>query len=121
MQAVKEITKWADGSDANHTYLLDGDNMLAYIPRSTTEAVWFKKPIKISRSGRKFETVATDVFNNWAKLIRAHVQVAQQIANVRQVQGSKPGVWYTVNLDQHSCTCSGFQFRGACKHVKELA
>ena len=37
------------------------------------------------------------------------------------VQGSKPGLTYTVTRDgsHWSCTCVGFGFRKDCKHVRE--
>lgn len=43
-------------------------------------------------------------------------------ALVRTVAGSK-GNQYTVKVGAggSSCTCSGFQFRGKCKHVEALA
>ena len=39
--------------------------------------------------------------------------------NIKEVEGSK-GAKYIVNLDDNTCTCPGYTFRGACKHVKEL-
>jgi len=33
MEAIKEITAWKDGTTANHTYLLDGNNLVAYIKK----------------------------------------------------------------------------------------
>lgn len=113
MEAIKEITVWADGKSAvNHTYLLDGDKMVAYIRYGTTEPFYFKKPIKgFSRSGRKFEKVSDAVFN-------MSMNVLTPIAT-KEVAGSK-GQTYIVNLDDNTCTCPGFTFRGNCKHVKEL-
>lgn len=113
MEAVKETTVWADGKSAvNHTYLLDGDKMVAYIRYGTTEPFYFKQPIKgFSRSGRKFEKLTTNPFK---------VNVEETPAYIKKVAGSKPGVFYTVNTDENTCTCPGYTFRGTCKHVKEL-
>lgn len=38
-----------------------------------------------------------------------------------QVPSSKPGKFYTVVIDgdRATCTCTGYQFRHDCKHVRE--
>jgi hypothetical protein len=113
MEAVKEITQWADGTTANHTYLLDGNNLVAYIKLGDTVPYYFKQPIKgFSKSGRKFETLKTNPF----KAQKAQVEMPW----IKRVQGSKPGVFYTVNTEENTCTCQGYTFRGSCKHIKEL-
>ena len=112
MQAFKEITVWADSNTAiNHTYLLDGDKMVAYIRYGTTEPFWFKTPIKISKSGRKFEQASDDLFNLSMNVLTP--------SNTKEVEGSK-GAKYIINLDENTCTCPGYTYRGTCKHVKEL-
>lgn len=121
MEAVKEITVWADGNFAiNHTYLLDGDKMVAYIRYGGNEPFWFKTPIRIDKRGRKFEKLTINPFKDWAKLLKAHIDVEETPVYIKKVAGSKPGVFYTVNTDENTCTCPGYTFRGACKHVKEL-
>jgi hypothetical protein len=120
MIALKEITEWKDGTTANHTYLLDGDKMIAYIRKGTTEPFYFKQPIKgFSRSYRKFVELKDSPFKDWAKLLKAHIDVEPTPAYIKKVAGSKPGVTYEVNTDENTCTCPGFTFRGACKHTKE--
>jgi hypothetical protein len=122
MEAIKEITVWADGSTSNHTYLLDGNNLVAYIKKGDAQPFYFKNPIKgFSKSGRKFETLKVSPFKDWAKLLKAHIDVEEPPAYIKKVAGSKPGVFYTVNTEEHTCTCQGFTFRGACKHINELA
>jgi len=113
MEAVKEITVWADGKTAvNHTYLLDGDKLVAYIRYGTTEPFWFKNSIKgFSRSGRKFEKVSDAMFNMSMNVLTP--------SNIKEVTGSK-GQTYLVDVDENTCTCPGYTFRGDCKHVKEL-
>ena len=113
MQAYREITVWADGKSAvNHTYLLDGDKLVAYIRYGTTEPFWFKNPIKgFSCSGRKFEKVSDTMFNMSMNVLTP--------SNIKEVAGSK-GQTYLVDVDENTCTCPGYTFRGACKHVKEL-
>jgi hypothetical protein len=120
MQAVKETTVWENSAQTNHIYLLDSDKMLAYIRKGTEEEFWFKNPIRIDKRGRKFELVEPNPFNDWRELLKAHIEVAEPVAWIKQVAGSKPGVFYTVNTDENTCTCPGYTFRGTCKHVKEL-
>ncbi len=43
MRAYKETTDW---STPNHTYLLDGNNLIAYIREGESEPFYFKNPIK---------------------------------------------------------------------------
>lgn len=112
MEAVKEITVWADGSNCNHTYLLDGDKMVAYIPFGKKTQTVFKNPIRIDKRGRKFEILKVNPFKE--------SKPADTMPWIKKVAGSKPGVFYTVNTDERTCTCSGFTFRGACKHTKDL-
>jgi hypothetical protein len=107
MEAVKEITEWADGSKCNHTYLLDGTKMVAYIPFGKQDVTVFKNPITIDKRGRKFEKLKVNPFKVKTK------------SSLVEVQGSKGAVYY-VDPDAKTCTCSGFTFRGTCKHTKDL-
>jgi hypothetical protein len=121
MQAIRETTDWGNVNAPNHTYLLDGNNLVAYIKQGDTKPFYFKTPIKgFDKRGRKFETVEPNPFNNWGELLKAHIAVEEPMPWIKKVAGSKPGVFYTVNTDENTCTCPGFTFRGACKHVKEL-
>lgn len=116
-QAYLETTQWAHSRGCNHTYLLEGDRMLAYLRHGTAEPFWFSKPITISRSGRKFQQVHSGAFDS---SLSGQLTSPQPDPDVRQVQGSKPGAVYLVNTKEQSCTCPGYTYRGACKHVKEL-
>lgn len=107
MQAVKEVTKWDGNIQANHTYLLDGDKMVAYIKFGKGEPFYFKKPIQIDKRGRKFEELKKNPFV---------VEVKSELIEVIGSKGDK----YYVDPEAKTCTCSGFTFRGTCKHVKEL-
>jgi hypothetical protein len=111
-QAFKEITIWADGAaTVNHTYLLNGDKAVAYIRYGTSEPFWFKTPIRIDKRGRKFEQVDSMPFYSSFNVFTP--------GNVKEVLGSK-GAKYIVNLDDNTCTCPGYTYRGDCKHIKEL-
>jgi SWIM zinc finger len=113
-QAYRETTEWVDAPQSiNHTYLLEGDKMIAYIRSQTTVPYYFKKPITISRAGRRFELVEPNPFENVPQA------VIEQTSEVREIEGSKGNKYY-LNVDDKTCTCPGFTYRGTCKHVKEL-
>jgi hypothetical protein len=105
MEALREIT---GGLFHPHVYLLDGTALVAYIKTGEAEPFYFKNPIKgFDKRGRKFERADTKLF-----------KVAKNDSITIQVHGSKGQVYY-VDPDAKTCTCSGFQFRGACKHLAE--
>ena len=86
-----------------HTYLLDGNNLVAYVKVNTTTPFYFKNPIKgFDKRGRKFEPGNTSLFT------------IKKASNERTVIGSS-GQVYTVTED--SCTCPGFTYRATCKHM----
>jgi hypothetical protein len=106
--AFREVTDWGpDFPTINHTYLLDNDKMLAYIPKGTSEPFWFKRPIVISKSRRKFQICDVNPF-----------KIKENPALIK-VQGSR-GEVYLVDPVEKTCSCLGFQYRGQCKHTKDL-
>lgn len=111
MKAYKEITEWDVTYTApNHVYLLDSDKMLAYIPHGKGRPQFFKNPIRFDRRGRKFVEVDTKVFGKIPGFETVTIRV----------QGSKGNV-YEVDPEAKTCTCPGFTFRGACKHIAMAA
>ena len=112
MEAVREITEWTgvDYRQPNHDYLLDGDKVLAIRPWGTGPIQYLSGKIKIDRRGRKFVKLDTNPFT---------VREEKKEPVVVEVKGSK-GNSYFVNIEEKTCTCPGFTFRGDCKHVKEL-
>ena len=113
MEAVRETTVWTgvDYPSPNHDYLLDGDRVIAYRPWGTGEIRVLSGKIKIDRRGRKFEKLKENPFRD--------LQLGDRGPEIREVQGSK-GQIYRVDVEAKTCTCPGFTFRGACKHVSEL-
>jgi hypothetical protein len=100
MQALVETT---GGQFPAHTYLVDGNNLVAYVKKGETTAFYFKSPIKgFDKRGRKFEPGNSNLFT------------IKKEAHGRTVIGSS-GQTYTVTED--SCTCAGFTYRGTCKHL----
>ena len=109
MQALQETTDWGNHKAPNHVYLLDSNNLVAYIKQGDTTPFYFKNPIKgFDKRGRKFVEVTPNPFRTVAPA-----------AHIKTVQGSK-GNTYSVDLEANTCTCPGFTFRGACKHVNEM-
>jgi hypothetical protein len=88
-----------------HTYLLDGNNLVAYVKVNTNEPFYFKQPIKgFDKRGRKFVPGNINLFTT------------KKESHARTVIGSK-GETYTVT--DNSCTCPGYTYRGTCKHLAE--
>ena len=87
------------------------DALLNDIRYGGNEPFWFKTPIRIDKRGRKFEKVNDTIFNMSMNVLTP--------SNIKEVAGSK-GQIYLVDIDENTCTCPGYTFRGNCKHVKEL-
>jgi len=113
MKFYQETTQWAEPF-GNGIYLLDDakTKMYAYIRPGSTEIKRFKTAIRIDTRGRQFKVLPN----------QPDFEVEETTnPNRWEVTGSK-GNLYIVTLDEgvYNCTCSGFQFRGACRHVKEF-
>ncbi len=108
MIAVQETTVWdVEYKQPNHIYLLDGDKAHAYIKWGKGEPFYFSKPLRIDKRGRKFVELKKNPFKVEVK------------SNIIKVSGSK-GDTYFVDMDEQTCTCAGFQFRGRCKHIETV-
>ena len=112
MLALKEITEWKGVTrQPNHTYLLDGDKIVAYKQWHTGEPIYSNSKPRINKRYRKFIEVDISVFG----------KAPEPVLNIKTITGSK-GNTYTLDLDAKTCDCPGFSFRGKCKHIeKELA
>jgi hypothetical protein len=108
MQAYKEVT---GGQFPAHTYLLDGTTLVAYIKAGDTQPFKFKNGIKgFDKRGRKFVKVDDSPF----------AQIWKEVeSSLVEVKGSK-GNSYWVDTEAKTCSCPGFTYRGACKHISEL-
>ena len=107
MIAVQETTVWKSDIQPNHIYLLDGSKIVSYIPKGTNKIITLNKPLKIDRAGRTFIELKDSPFNVKVK------------TSVVEVKGSK-GDTYFVDSEQKTCTCTGFQYRGRCKHIEQV-
>jgi hypothetical protein len=104
MKWMQETTVWEEEFQPNHIYLLDGEKALAYIRLPSNEPKVFSKPLKLDLRRRTFKEIAGPAI------------VKPTVPEGRAVQGSK-GETYYVNDVEGTCTCSGFKFRGSCKHI----
>ena len=113
MKWFLETTVW-DNNTPNHAYLLSDSKskMYAYAIDSGSVVKKFSEPIQFNIKGRKF----LEVPNTWDFMMAEPKPVGRSW----QVAGSK-GNAYTVSEANGiwSCSCSGFMFRGKCKHVAE--
>ena len=109
-----EVTEWPDAT-RNGIYLLNDSKSKMYAFRSAVskQITVFRKPITIDTRGRRFQLNATQ--------FRVSVEAEPQAGRTWQVQGSR-GDEYTVteHLGQWQCSCSGFKFRGQCRHITQL-
>lgn len=112
MKVLKEVTSnWnVEYSIPNHTYLVDGDKILAYKIYHQSESLHLTSNYRLDKRGRKFQELSY-VPEEWS--------IEETKSNIITVQGSK-GNSYEVDPDTGSCTCPGFQYRGKCKHIEIL-
>lgn len=113
LQALKEVTDWAEGMNCSHTYLMDGDKALGYMKWHTGPAEYFKNPMTLDKRRRKFEVLKVNPFTDYAPK-------QEKDPNIVEVKGSN-GTVYSVDKINRTCTCPSSRFRkGECKHIKEV-
>jgi len=115
MKWFAETTNWKD-SVPNGIYLLDDAKvkMYAFKAKGTGDIKVFKNPIKIETRGRKFVVNPVQ--------FKTQLTEPEPEGRVIEVKGSKGDVYRVTELNgNYSCTCSGFRFRGDCRHVKSVA
>lgn len=114
MKVMYEVTKWPD-FQTNHVYHMNDSMTKIYAYArfgNPNDQQTFKKPIQIDSRGRKFEAVRN--IYGWTDPDAVNT-------DRWQVTGSRGDV-YTVERTENglTCSCSGFRFRGACRHVTEV-
>lgn len=115
MKAFLETTVYEEGREYPHVYWMDDGKNKAYAYArwgNPNDVKVFSKPMMIDVRGRKFEPVRN---------IFGFVDPAATGNKTWTVEGSK-GNKYTVEQTDEglTCTCSGFKFRGECRHLKEV-
>jgi hypothetical protein len=115
MKVVQETTDWGTVTSPNHVYFLNDsrDKMFAYLPKGSSQVKQFKNPISFYTRGRKFQEVP----NSWGY---EPGQAAEPEGRRWTVAGSKGAVYTVIELNgQVTCSCPGYKFRGACRHVTQ--
>ena len=115
MKWFAETTDYKDNTP-NGVYLMDDgkSKMYAFRPFGTGTIKVFKNPIRIDLRGRKFAINSVQ--------FKTELTEPEPEGRVIEVRGSKGDIYKVTDVNGNlSCTCSGFRFRGECKHIKELA
>jgi hypothetical protein len=115
MKWFAETTDWKD-SVPNGIYLLDDAKvkMYAFKARGTGEIKVFRNPIRIDLRGRKFAVNSVQ--------FKTRLAEPEPQGRTWTVKGSKGDEYKVTEVNGNlSCTCSGFRFRGDCRHVKSVA
>ena len=116
LEILKETTVWSDGSNANHTYLLDGSKIIAYAKYSDNSVQVLRTQIKIDKRYRTFIKAKHFGLENLIKSTPTK-------SNTRVFKVKSKEKEYFVELSDYNytCTCTGFNFRGKCKHIDAVA
>jgi len=116
LEILKETTVWSDGSNANHTYLLDGTKIVAYAKYSDNTVQVLKSQIKIDK---RYRTFVKTKHPGLEKLIKN--TTLKSNTRVFKVQSKEKEYFVELSDYNYSCTCTGFNFRGKCKHIDAVA
>lgn len=112
LEILKETTIWNDGSIINHTYLLEGTKIVAYAKFGGDEVQVLKTQIKIDKRYRTFIKTKHYGLEKFIKKtpIKSNTRVFKVVSKTKE---------YFVELSDYNytCTCTGFNFRGKCKHI----
>lgn len=101
IEVLQEVTEWSDGNVVNGIYHVDSSGSLVAFQAPGQEIKTFKNPLKgFSKSRRKFEKLSE--------------YPEPDDINAVVVTGSN-GNKYVIK--DGKCSCSGFRFRGTCKHI----
>jgi hypothetical protein len=114
MKWYAETTEWSDNT-RNGIYLLNDSKskMYAFRPAGVSDIKVFRSPIKIDIRGRKFNI--NDV------QFKTTVKEQEPQGRSWTVKGSKGDEYrVTESGGDFQCSCQGWKFRGACKHVESI-
>lgn len=116
MKFYQETTDYKDAI-VNGTYLLNDSKtkMYAFVRAGAKSVFRFKNPIQIDTRGRTFKLVNDTFGVDLSEFERPSQNPRWEVA------GSK-GNKYIVEKTENglTCTCTGFKFRGSCKHLNMI-
>jgi hypothetical protein len=114
---LQETTKWAgDYNHCNHTYLLDNDKIIAYVKYGDNQVNQLKSRMRIDKRYRTFIKVDNSALSELIPKNKNN--------NIRIFKVKSKDKEYMVELidnSKYTCTCTGFTFRGKCKHITAVA
>ena len=116
LEILKETTVWSDGSNANHTYLLDGTKIVAYAKSSDNSIQVLRTQIKIDK---RYRTFVKTQHSGHEKFIKS--TPTKSNTRVFKVQSKTKEYFVELSDYNYTCTCTGFNFRGKCKHITAVA
>jgi len=105
---AKEVTVWNETFDLNHLYLMNDsmNKVYAYVRNRDKHFHKFTNPLEIETKGRKFEILERIMEDDPSRV---------------EVKGSKGSIYYVTNNEGvYKCTCVGFKYHGACKHIEQV-
>jgi hypothetical protein len=116
LEILKETTVWSDGSNANHTYLLDGSKIVAYAKCSDNSVQVLKTQIKIDK---RYRTFIKTKHPGLERIIKS--SPTESNTRVFKVKSKEKEYFVELSDYNYTCTCTGFNFRGKCKHIDAVA
>ncbi len=112
LEILKETTVWADSSNANHTYLLEGSKIIAYAKFGGNDIQELRTQIKIDK---RYRTFVKTKHSGLQKLIKK--TPPKPNTSVFKVTSGEKEYFVELFNYNYTCTCTGYNFRGKCKHI----
>lgn len=116
-EILREVSDWKVDYPCSHTYLLNGDKIVAYIKEGDDEINIIKSNLKIDKRYRKFIKIKHDLLQ---QLIPKEKDNNLRIFNVLSKDKTYV-VELNIKKDRYRCNCTGFTYRGKCKHIDAVA
>ena len=112
LEILKETTVWADSSNANHTYLLEGSKIIAYAKFGGNDIQELRTQIKIDK---RYRTFVKTKHSGLEKFIKK--TIPKPNTSVFKVTSGEKEYFVELSDYNYTCTCTGYNFSGKCKHI----